>query len=53
MISKATTNIDCFIAGDFTTVIDPEILSLKCLNSTERIEITNDIRYRYEAYLIL
>jgi len=53
MISKATTNIDCFIASDFTTVIDPEIQSLKMLKLKQKglkLRMISDIGMKDDSF---
>jgi hypothetical protein len=51
--SKATRNIDCFLANDFTTVIDPEILSLKLLKLKQKglkLRMISDIGMKHDSF---
>ena len=56
MISKAKINFDCFIASDFTTVIDPEILSLKLVKLKQKglkLRMISDIGMKHTSFYFI
>jgi hypothetical protein len=52
-ISKATRGVDCYLTNDFSTVVDPERLSLKLLDLKRkglRLRMISDISMKHDSF---